>query len=97
MILAKISMGAIAVSCVMAMVFMALRCGDTTILEAWLTAFRAARQGAEPARLPQDQPLKRHAGDNLFSPGTDLYQVTLSAPIAVLITQYLFLSSSPST
>ena len=50
MILAKVSMGAIAVSCVIAMVFMALRCGDTTILEAWLTAFRAARRGSEPAR-----------------------------------------------
>jgi len=56
MILAKVSMGAIAVSCVIAMVFMALRCGDTTILEAWLTAFRAARRGSEPARSREISP-----------------------------------------
>ena len=41
MVVSKISLGTIAVCCMMAVV-MALRCGDTTILEAWLTALRAA-------------------------------------------------------
>lgn len=41
MVISRISMGAIAVCCMTAVV-MALRCGDTTTLEAWLTAFRTA-------------------------------------------------------
>jgi|GEM_PF-2130736 hypothetical protein len=42
MVISRISMGTIAVCCMMAVV-MALKCGDITSLEAWLTAFRAAR------------------------------------------------------
>ena len=41
MVISKISMGTIAICCVMSVV-MAIRCGDTTPLEAWFTALRAA-------------------------------------------------------
>ncbi|HUK93146.1 MAG TPA: hypothetical protein VLU98_03825 [Methanomicrobiales archaeon] len=42
MVVSKISMGSIAVCCIVVVV-MALRCGDTTLLETWFTALRAAR------------------------------------------------------
>jgi hypothetical protein len=42
MVVSRITMGAIVFSCLTA-VIMALRCGDTTTLEIWLTAFRTAR------------------------------------------------------